>query len=201
MPIPTVSINSTLYDTSASILTGRTSSNGLVAAQIDSEGHVKVSSSGFVSSASMTRPNDTTPYTALDVCGTSPAANIEFAGINSVSGGHVVVTGFSLRVDVAAVPSGMGAFRLHLFDAAPTAIADNAAMSLISADRSKYLGYIETTTPIDLGDTLWSRTDNLNFKVKLASASTSIFGVLQTVAGFTPTAQTVKTIRLSGFSV
>lgn len=157
-----------------------------------------VQSPGFVSSVSQTRPNDTTAYTALDVVGASPAANMQFTSIGSVAGGHVIITGISLRIDVASVPSGMTTFRLHLFDAAPTAIADNSAMNLIAADRSKYLGFIEIPTPVDLGDTCWSRNDNINFKCKLASASTDLYGVLQTVSGFTPSSQTVKTVRISG---
>lgn len=167
-------------------------------AALASSNPAPVSSPGIISSASQTRPNDTTAYAALDVVGTDPATNLSFTGVGSVDGGHVIITGVSLRCDVAAVPSGMSSFRLHLYNAAPTALADNAAFNLIAADRDKYLGFIEIGTPVDLGDTIYSRNDNTNFKVKLASASSTLYGVLQTVGGFTPTAQAVKTISLHG---
>jgi len=159
---------------------------------------VAVNSPGFVSSASTTRPNDTTPYTALDVVDGASPANLTFSNVGAVAGGHIFITGASIRIDVAAVPAGMSSFRVHLFDAAPTAIADNAAFNLIAADRAKYLGFIEIGTPLDLGDTLFGRTDNMNFKTKLATASTTLYGQLQTVGAFTPAAETVKTITLHG---
>jgi hypothetical protein len=170
----------------------------VAAAALSVSNPAPVQSPGFVSSVSKTRPDNATPYTALDVVGTDAATNMEFTGIGSVAGGHVIITGISMRCDVNAVPSGMSSFRLHLYDAAPTAIADNTAYNLPSGDRDKYLGYIEVATPIDLGDTIFARTDNLNYKVKLAAASTTLYGLLQTVGAYTPTAQAVKTVKLHG---
>lgn len=157
-----------------------------------------VESPAFVSAVDSTRPADTTAYTALDVLGESPAANLVFTGVGSVAGGHVIIMGASYRQDIAGIPSGQGGFRLHLFDAAPTGIADNDAFNLIAADRTKYLGFIELSSSIDLGDTLWSRSNNINFKCKLAAASTTLYGVLQTIAGFTPSTSTARSVCLSG---
>jgi hypothetical protein len=44
-------------------------------------------------------------------------------------------------------------YRLHLYDAAPDAILDNAAWDLpaVGNDRSKYLGFIDIVLPADLG--------------------------------------------------
>jgi hypothetical protein len=161
-----------------------------------------VSSPGFTSSASQTRPNDTTAYAALDVVGTNAATNMEFTGIGSVAGGCVAINEASLRIDVGSKPAGMDGFRLHLFNAAPTAIVDNAAFNLIAADRAKYLGYIDIGSPLDLGDTLYGAYNGGGNRVfKLAAASTTLYGVLQTITAFTPTAQTVKTVSISGFQV
>lgn len=159
---------------------------------------VPVQTPGFVSSGTQTRPADTTAYTALDVVGTIAAANISLANIGSIQASYFTITGVTLEFDINAVPSGMGNFRLHLFDAAPTAIADNDAFNLIAADRAKYLGYITLGTPVDLGDTLISCTDTLNFRRKLASASTTIYGVLQTVDAFTPVSEAVMAITING---
>jgi hypothetical protein len=100
------------------------------------------------------------------------------------------------EIDASAVPSGMGAFNLHLYDATPTAIADNAVFNLIAADRSKYLGSISISLPTDKGDTLWSHNDGVNFISKFATASSTLYGILETSAAYTPTASIVKKIAL-----
>lgn len=156
----------------------------------------KVSSIGGYGSASVTRPEDTTAYAALDVIGTASSSTLTFADVLLMQGGHFIIMGASLRIDANAVPSGMGGFRLHLFTAAPTAIADNAAFNLAAADRDNYLGSIELDTPTDLGDTLYVQKDNINMKRKLATDSTTLYGVLQTINAFTPSSQTVKTVKL-----
>ena len=156
---------------------------------------VPVKSNNSQVSATQTRPDNATPYSIGDVVGTDVATNMTFANVCSSVGAGFIITGCSLEIDVNAVPAGMTSFRLHLFNAAPTAITDNLAMNLIAADRAKYLGYIDLVTPVDLGDTLWSQNDNLNFKSKLA-ASTSIYGVLETRTAYTPAALTVKKVEL-----
>lgn len=157
------------------------------------------SNAGKSVSASQTRPNDTTAYAVGDVVGQNPAANITFADVvpDASAGGTFVVLGAKLRIDVAAMPSGMSSFRLHLYNAAPTAILDNAAYNLPSGDRAKYIGYVEISGVQDLGDTLWVQAVSANLDGKLAAASTTLYGVLETRAIYTPTAQAVKTVTLT----
>ena len=70
-------------------------------------------------------------------------------------------------------------------------------MYLPIADRmGNYIGYVDLDAPTDLGDTLWSRVDNVNMKAKIGN-TTSIFGILQTLNAFTPTSACVKQVRLS----
>jgi hypothetical protein len=159
---------------------------------------MSVTTPGLSASDTQTRPDNTTAYDALDVVGQDPADNITFGEFAGVAGGHVILTGAWLRLNKNAVPSGMGAFRLHLYNAAPTAIADLGAFNLIAADRAKYLGYIDLPTPIDIGDTLWSQVENVNKKVKFASGSKYLYGVLQTIAGYTPASQDVVVVGLEG---
>lgn len=157
-----------------------------------------VTTPGLSVSDTQTRPNNTTAYDAGDVVGQNPGDNLVFTDFAGIGTSHVLILGARMRIDAAAVPSGMGTFRLHLYNAAPTVIADGTAYDLPSGDRSKYLGYITLPTPVDLGATLWSQVDNLNMKVKCASGSKTLYGILETVAGYTPTAQVVKTITLEG---
>jgi len=148
-------------------------------------------------SVSQTRPNDATAYAANDVVGTSPAANMTFSNVIANSGGEFVILGARLEIDIASIPSGMNSFRLHLYDAAPAAIEDNAAYNLPAGDRSKYLGCVDIPTPLDLGDTLWSQINNINFVGKLAAGSTSLYGILQTLGAYTPSPSTVTTVGLA----
>ena len=152
---------------------------------------------GKAISASHTRPNNADAYTALDVVGTSPATNIEFADVSETKGGLVAILSASMRIDVPAIPAGLGTFRLHLYNAVPTAIADNAAYNLPVADRAKYLGYVELFGAVDNGDTVWLQVSGVNLVCKLASESTALYGILQTLGAYTPTAQAVKTITLN----
>lgn len=157
---------------------------------------INVSSISGEPASNFTRPDNTTTYSIGDVVGSSPSANMVFSDVSSVDGSHVIIMGVSLRIDVSAIPEGMSEFRLHLYNTAPTPIADNDAYNLIAADRSKYLGCITLDAPIDLGDTLYSDTKNVNLKIKLATGSTSLYGVLQTLNAYTPTSQAAKTVKL-----
>jgi hypothetical protein len=91
----------------------------------------------------------------------------------------------------------MSGFRLHLYNSAPTAILDNSAFNIPVADRSKYIGYIDFDTPSDLGDTLFTQALNVNLFATLATGSTTLYGILQTIGGYTPTSATVKTVNLT----
>lgn len=146
-----------------------------------SSASIPVASAGYTSQPTVTRPANADAYTAGDVIG--GAITFTSAG---PSGGHVVITGADLRINVTAVPSGMTSFRLHLYDVTPpSALADNAAWDLPSGDRASYLGYVDLGTPVDVGSTLFVQVDGVNKKVKL-NASTSLFGYLVTAGGFTP---------------
>ena len=174
---------------------------------------VVVSGGASQSSVSVTRPNNTTAYTAGDVLGAADAgtpanagsAILEFTNIAPV-GSNALITGASLAINVSALPAGMTTFRLHLYDTSPAAILDNAAWDLVAGDRDYYLGYIDIEQMVDVGSTLYVQTDklansSLPKQVKLSSASTSLFGLLVTNAGFTPTASAVKKITLSAVQV
>jgi hypothetical protein len=142
----------------------------------------KVSSIGGASSASQTRPANTTAYSIGDVIGTDAATNLVFENVLTMAAGHFIIMGVSVRFDTASTTVAFGALRLHLYDAAPTAITDNSAFNLIAADRNKYLGWIDIDAPVDIGDTHYISMNNVNTKRKLADGSTTLYGVLETRA-------------------
>ena len=160
---------------------------------------------GYSSQSDIARPNNATPYTAGDVIGAAdvgtPAnagvAAIEFTNIGP-AGGHILITDVDLRIDVNAVPAGMVGFRLHLYNVTPpSALLDNAVWDLPAGDRASYLGYIDTGVPVDVGSTLFVQSSYpVNKKVKMG-ATTSLFGYLVTLGGYTPTAVANKSVRLN----
>ena len=158
---------------------------------------VAVTTAGYTSQPTVTRPANTTPYTAGDVVGGA----ITFT--NAGSGG-VIITDIDLRIDITAVPSGMTSFRLHLYNVTPpSAIVDNSPWTFGSGDDASYLGYIDVGTPALLvagAASLFVETSGINKKILLAS--TSVFGYLVTNGGFTPAANSeVYTPRLQTVGV
>lgn len=154
-------------------------------AKANEAGSLLVAGNAYRSTATITRPANTTAYTANDVMGAAAAA-FELTNVGP-AGAHVMFTSVDIMGFVSAVPSGMTGFYLHLYDATPpSAPADNAAFNLPSGDRANYLGYIDIGTPLDLGDTIFAQATLLNQQFKLASGQTSLWGVLQTKGAFTP---------------
>ena len=148
---------------------------------------------GYAASATITRPANTTAYTAGDVVGAAAAAfSLPDLGL---SGSSILITSTSLEIDVSAVPSGMTSFRLHLYTVTPpSALADNAVWDLPSGDRASYVGYIDLGTPVDLGSTLYVEVSGINKQVKLTG--TGLFGYLVTNGGYTPSSAAVKGVKV-----
>jgi hypothetical protein len=133
----------------------------------------------YKSQPTVTRPANTTAYAAGDVVGGA----ITFAELPK--GINLLVTSAALRIDVAAIPTGMTSFRLHLYSLTPpSALADNAVWDLPAGDRACYLGYIDIGSPADVGSTLFVQADGVN--KHLLSRGTGVFGYLVTNGGFTP---------------
>ncbi|NLE27533.1 MAG: hypothetical protein GX625_19790 [Clostridiaceae bacterium] len=96
----------------------------------------------------------------------------------------------NVEVDADALPDGVTTFLLHFYSSAPTAISDGAGFDLPEGDRAKYLGNIAIAQPVDIGPVLWSQNNSVGFSGKLDDASTDIYGILQTVGGWTPASGT-----------
>src|SRR5215203_4295691 len=128
----------------------------------------------YSANASITRPTNTTPYTAGDVIG--PAAGtsaLSFASVGA-SGAVVTIVGASLEIDDSALIASEANYRLYLYNVTPpSALADNAAFDLPSGDRASFLGFVDLGTPLDLGSTLYVQSD-LAKAVKLSG--TGLFG-------------------------
>jgi hypothetical protein len=146
-------------------------------------------------SATLTRPDNTTAYTANDVISDDTPSNFEFDLGEVHSSSSILIVSARIRIDIAAVPSGMSTMRAALFNAAPTALADNAAFDIINADKTKFLGYVDINTPVDFGTRIWGQVDNVNALIELADST--LYSQLVTTGAYTPSAEDVVTLFLS----
>lgn len=155
---------------------------------VDSSGRVVGGSGAGAASATITRPANTTAYTANDVIGAgTQSAAVELTNLAGASGGDVIITTASLELDITAIPTGMTSFTLELYSATPpSAYGDNAAWDLPSGDRSVWLGNFNIGTPVDLGSTCYVVTSQINQQVTLTGSS--MFAYLVTNGGYTPAA-------------
>ena len=156
-----------------------------------------VAGGAYRTTATITRPSNTTAYTAGDVVGDTGGSAIISLTAAGPSAGFVIVQSVSLVFSDSTVPSGMGAFRVHMYSASPTAIADNAAFDLVSGERATYLGFIDLAAPQDLGSTLYTQVDYPGRLVKLAAASTTLFVELETRGAYTPVSASTVSIRMN----
>lgn len=163
---------------------------------------VTTKTKGYAAKVSVTRTNDTNGYTANDVLGpaTGSTAAITFANMGPSGGGEIIITSATFERDAAAIISGETSYTLHLYNVTPpSALGDNTAFDLPSGDRASYLGSISLGAPVDLGSTLFVATDLINKQITLASSS--LFGYLVTVGGYTPAASAVHLVGLHSVGV
>jgi hypothetical protein len=154
---------------------------------------VEIAPTGIQSSANFTRPNDTTNYTAGDVVGSSPAANMTFTNVGATNE-LACIMNVHLSIANNAVPPSCAGYRLHLYTSAPTAIADNAAFTL-GSDLAKHAGWIDIGIPTLLGTACVAQATNVNLVVNLAS--TNLYGILQAKGSETPAAAKVYTVTMN----
>jgi len=163
----------------------------------DNSSSLTVDGKAYRSVATITRPSNTTAYTAGDVVGDTGGSAIISLTTAGPSGGFIILQSASLVFSDSVVPAGMGAFRIHLYSVSPTAIADNAAFDLVSGDRDTYMGYVDLPTPLDFGSTLYTQTDYPGRLIKLAAASTTLFAEIETRGAYTPVSASTVSLRIN----
>jgi len=167
--------------------------------QIISDGGTTLTVDGkaYRSTVTITRPSNTTAYTAGDVVGDTGGSAILTLSSIGPSGGFILIQSAALIFSDSTVPSGMGAFRVHFFNASPTAIADNAPFDLTSGERALYMGYIDLSAPQDLGSTIYTQVDYPGRLIKLAADSTTLYAEIETRGAYTPVSASTVELRVS----
>lgn len=157
---------------------------------------------GIVASASFTPA--AAAYSAADAISTAKEFVFTFAdsGLAIPEGALIRIVSSVIKIDQTGVISGETSYSLPLHSVTPpSALADNAAYTLLSADLAAYSGLLSLGTPVDLGTACYVKTqyaDQQDFL--LASGKTSMFGYLVTAGAFTATA-VARQISLYGFIV
>jgi hypothetical protein len=139
-------------------------------------------------SGAFTRPADTTAYAAKDTVSNSTSAPvvITFTNVARVNAGSGYVVGARLMTDQS---TNVANYRLHLFHTTVTPINDNAAYTLLWANRASRVGHIDFAAAATEGSGS-TAANSLNATVRLpfkcAGGDRNLFGILETLAAFTP---------------
>lgn len=144
-----------------------------------------------VATATLTRPADTTAYTAGDVVSNNATTTtpIAFSDIFPKDAGTGYLVGARLSTDKKSITPRI---RLHLFNASTaTVAADNAAFKEVYADAGKRLGYVDLpamTTATDSTNSDMSRAFDLTLRVPIVAAAgdRDLHVVLEALDAFTP---------------
>lgn len=162
-------------------------------AAVNSDGSldVNVSGAGYSSTATVTRPADTTAYTAGDVVG----GVITFSTI-APSAIDISINSTRMLWNVSAIPSGASSFFLALYSSSPpSAYADNAVWDLPSGDRASFLGIVQLGGVADLGSTLYVEQNDIGKQV--LTAGTTLYAYAVTNGGYTPAASEVQVFTIA----
>jgi hypothetical protein len=119
-----------------------------------------------------------------------------FSGVVAQQGYRTKIRRAGANLSGTAITN--GSFRLHLFSAAPTVAAgDNAALA-VATNVSAYLGYIDIVLSVAgaLGNNGWSVTAWGASPALLSTTSTSVWGLLAAVLGYTPASAETITLKL-----
>jgi len=154
-----------------------------------------ISGKRAISVVEFTRPTDTTAYAANDVISNSTSAPtvMQFTGMARANGGSGVIRRARMMTDNSAF---VARVRWHIFNEAPTAIADNAQYTMLYANRDKRIGSLDFPafategTGSDAAATMrpsseggWSVPE---LEYTCAANSTSLFVIVETLSAATP---------------
>jgi hypothetical protein len=154
-------------------------------------------------SSTITRPGDTTAYASGDLVANSvtagSVANLQFTTLARISGGSGVIVGAQIQKSTNTTTN--AAFRLHLFNTAPTytSAGDNSAMTTVVVASAKgYLGYIDISAMVGFSDVAWGSgaPDNSRGGIPYVATAQIIYGLLEARGAYTPGNAEVFTITL-----
>ena len=147
---------------------------------------------GDVISVEITRPNDTTAYTANDILNDKLASFLEIPGIARKPGGSFILHGVEFGTDQGGGAQVWQPVIWLFKEQRPTPLADNAVYALTYTQR-RNMGKLDRLLLPALTAPAGTTTDEAQITdlarvYKCASTKTSAFFELQTLTAFTPSA-------------
>lgn len=160
----------------------------------------KVRGQGHTVSDSVTRPANTTTYTAGDVVGDGAVLEFVNASARSSEPGIIQQAIISSSAYVSPAPD----LELWLFDTTVTADADNAAFTPTDAELATLVGIIDFSTTTwktgtataGVNGNMVCVADNLGIPFNTISNQNSIYGVLVVRNAYIPISGEIFTVRL-----
>lgn len=155
-----------------------------------------------IPSANFTRPADTTAYASGDLVANNTAAGsvvpLSWANLPRSSGGAVQVRRARVKKTNTGVTNAQ--FRLHLYGASPTVTnGDNGAWL---STQSTYLGSIDVTIDkafSDAAEGCGVPQSNTGTEINIVCSATTIYGLLEARAAYTPGSAETFTVELEVF--
>lgn len=139
-------------------------------------------------------------YSANDIMDVAKelAWTFDGSGLAIPAGSQIRILTAVLKIDQTALQASEAAYALQNFSLTPpTALNDNDAFTLASANLPAYRGAMGLGTPVDLGSACYVEVSEINKNIRLDPASSSTWAWLQTLAGFTATA-VIRQVFLRG---
>lgn len=174
-----------------------------------SEEHVgQVGGSTVASSATLTRPSNTTAYAQYDVVA-AQASGASVVFLSFTSAGRVVDgSGYIVKARLETNrTTEAGAYRLYIYRKAaaslatpPTNVGDNDLFTMIYANSADRIGYIDFSTWVTGGsgsDSAIAQVADVRLAYGCASDSTTLYGLLTTTAAVTPASAQQFTVYLT----
>lgn len=138
--------------------------------------------------ATFARPGDTTAYAANDAVADSTSAPtaMSLASVVAANAGTGYITAVMLQKSTVTATN--AAFRVWLWNATPTLVNDNAAYTLLWADRAKLIGYVDLVLRSEGSgsDTAVGLDDSRRIPFTCAVADTHLFATLTAEAAYAP---------------
>lgn len=154
-------------------------------------GHIAVAADEF------TRPADTNAYAAKDAVADSDSAPtaLNFADVARANGGTGYITKAQL---LTSQTTNTARYRLHLYTESITAVNDNAAQTVLYANRADYVGYVDfPAATTDGSDTAHSQNADVRLPFFTESDDADLYGYLETLDAFTPASAQTYFISLT----
>jgi hypothetical protein len=153
-----------------------------------------------ITTASFTRPADTTAYAAQDVVSNSTSAPtlLTFSGAGRAVGGTGLI--LSARHMKNSTSTSGATYRLVLYKVSTiTPINDNSPFTMLYANRANRIGFIDFShTAAGTGsDSTAALTTFVNLPFVCDAAATAIYGILTVTSAYTPTSAEQHFIELA----